>query len=70
MIRYRSRRDMAELATHPSFRPIHAYKLVAMTHTLAFPATPGMVFFGPRVWVALVLGLLSSLTHLLFGARG
>ena len=70
MVRYRSRRDMAELAAHPSFGPIHAYKLVAMTHTLAFPATPGMAFFGPRVWLALLLGLVAAIVHILFGARG
>jgi len=69
VIRYRSRRDMAELATNPSFGRIHAYKLVAMTHTLAFPATPGMAIFGPRVWVALLLGLVASLVRLSFGAR-
>ena len=53
-----------------TFGPAHAYKLVSMTHTLAFPVAPGMVFLGPRVFVALLLGLLAALVHIFFGARG
>ena len=67
IIRYRSRRDMMELATSPAFAPAHAYKLVSMSNTLAFPTSPGRVFLGPRVWVALVLGLLAALTQILVG---
>ena len=70
VIRYRSRRDMIELATDPGFASIHAYKLVAMTNTLAFPAAPGLAVFGPRVWMALLLGLLAALVQIAFGARG
>ena len=69
MIRYRSRRDMIELATDPAFAPAHAFKLAAMTHTLAFPVAPGVVFLGPRVWVGLVLALLAALGQLLARSR-
>jgi len=69
VIRYRSRRDMIELATHPDFAGIHAYKLAAMTNTLAFPVSPGLTLLGPRVWMALLLGLVAALAHLAFGAR-
>ena len=69
VVRYRSRRDLMELATDPGFEDIHAYKLAAMSHTLAFPATPAVTLFGPRVWVALLLGLLAALAHLALGRR-
>ena len=64
IIRYRSRRDMMELATDPAFESAHSYKIAAMANTLAFPVAPGMMFFGPRVWVLLVLSLLAALAHL------
>ena len=64
VVRYRSRRDMMVLATDPGFAPAHAYKIAAMANTLAFPVAPAMVFFGPRVWVALALALLASTGHL------
>jgi hypothetical protein len=64
VIRYRSRRDMAELATAPEFDPAHVYKIAGMANTLAFPVSPGMLAAGPRVWVALALALLASLGNL------
>lgn len=54
LMRYRSRRDMMEIATHPGFQGPHAYKLAAMTKTVAFPADPWFHAGDPR----LVLGLL------------
>jgi hypothetical protein len=63
IIRYRSRRDMAELATDPRFEPAHAYKIAAMAHTYAFPVKAGL-FVGPRVWVGLGLLALAALAHL------
>lgn len=70
MIRYRSRRDLMELATNPAFEPAHAFKIAAIASTFAFPAAPGLVVLGPRVWVGLVLGLLAALGHLLLLAFG
>jgi hypothetical protein len=64
VIRYRSRRDMIELATDPKFEPAHAYKIAAMPHTLAFPVAPALVFVGPRVWVGLALALAAALAQL------
>ena len=68
VVRYRSRRDLVALVTDPRFAPSHAYKLAAVSHTLAFPLAPGFVVLGPRVWVALVLALAAALVQLL--ARG
>ncbi len=65
IIRYRSRRDLMELVTDPRFDPAHAYKISAIASTFAFPVAPATLFFGPRVWVALVLALLASLGQLI-----
>jgi len=70
IIRYRSRRDMLELATDPRFASAHEYKLAALANTLAFPVAPAVQLVGPRVWVGLVLALLAALVQLAFGAGG
>jgi hypothetical protein len=67
VIRYRSRRDMIELATDPKFEPAHAYKLAAMANTLAFPVT-ARLFVGPRVWVGLVVCLAAALGRMAVSA--
>ena len=67
VIRYRSRRDMVELVIDPAFAPAHAFKIAAMSHTLAFPLAPGFSVLGPRVWLALLLTLLAALGQLLLG---
>lgn len=64
VIRYRSRRDLMQLATAPGFEHAHAYKVASLASTVAFPATPALFFVGPRVWVALSLGLLAACAHL------
>jgi hypothetical protein len=60
---------MLELATDPAFEPAHAYKIAAMANTLAFPVAPAMLFFGPRVWVGLLLALIAALGHLVLRRR-
>jgi len=64
IIRYRSRRDLMELATDPRFDPAHVCKIAAIANTLAFPVAPATLVLGPRVWVALLLALLAALGHL------
>jgi hypothetical protein len=62
VIRYRSRRDLIQLATAPQFAPIHLFKSAAMSNTLAFPiAAPARIFFSPRLVVGLGLALLAAL---------
>lgn len=71
MIRYRSRRDMIELATDERFEPAHVFKRAAIASTFAFPAAPGFVVFGPRLAVALALALVAALAQLVLrAARG
>lgn len=65
LMRYRSRRDMAELATDPRFTVAHPFKFAAVPVTASFPTRPGFaLLLGPRVWVALVLALLAALLQL------
>jgi hypothetical protein len=64
-VRYRSRRDMMKLATHPRFLAGHPFKAAALSATYSFPTSPGvMLYVGPRVWVALVLALGAALVQL------
>ncbi|MDX2169517.1 MAG: hypothetical protein SF182_20785 [Deltaproteobacteria bacterium] len=65
LMRYRSRRDMALLATDPRFSAAHAFKLAAMPVTFSFPTAPRLTLFvSPRVWVGLLLALAAALAHL------
>ncbi|MFQ5416094.1 MAG: hypothetical protein ACE5FL_03490 [Myxococcota bacterium] len=64
VIRYRSRRDMIELATDPRFTPAHAFKVAAIANTFAFPSAPAMIPLGPRLVVGLGLALFAALIHL------
>jgi hypothetical protein len=64
LVRYRSRRDMIEIATDPAFRDAHRYKDAAMEQTIAIPIEPAFELGGPRALVAGALLLLGSLLRL------
>jgi len=55
LIRYRSRRDMLDIATNPDFRAHHIYKLAALDKTIAYPIEPTINLGEPRFLVALIL---------------
>jgi hypothetical protein len=57
-MRYRSRRDMLEIATTPAFAGSHEFKVAAMRKTIAFPIDPWFQLGDPRVVLALLLGLI------------
>jgi len=64
-MRYRSRRDMMELAGDPRFRAIHPFKIAGTHTTFSFPTRPMlMTLMGPRVYVALGLALIAALASL------
>jgi hypothetical protein len=66
-MRYRSRRDLMELATDPRFRDIHPFKLAGIAETFSFPTQPWLrLFVGPRLWLALLLALVAALAQLAF----
>jgi hypothetical protein len=62
-MRYRSRRDMMEIAGNPDFQGPHEFKIAAMAKTVAFPADPWLSAGDPRLLLALILviaGLLAN----------
>ena len=64
-MRYRSRRDMIQLATDPRFLNGHGLKIAAIATTFSFPTQYGSgAFMGPRMTVALVLALGAALLQI------
>ena len=57
-MRYRSRRDMLEIATNPAFAGSHEFKVAAMRKTIAFPIDPWIQLGDPRILLALLFGLI------------
>lgn len=64
LMRYRSRRDLMELATAPDFGRSHAFKIAAIANTLAFPVVRPRFLAGPRVWAAVLLMLAAAVAQL------
>jgi hypothetical protein len=67
VVRYRSRRDFAEIAMLFAGSDNHRWKLDAMEKTFAFPAAPWFVLGGPRWLVGLALALTACVVQLAFG---
>jgi hypothetical protein len=55
LMRYRSRRDMIEIATDPAFGDRHEFKLAALDKTIAVPVETQIYLSDPRWLLALVL---------------
>lgn len=58
LMRYRSRRDMIEIAGNAEFEGSHELKVAAMAKTIAFPLDPWMSLGDPRLLLALILALI------------
>ena len=65
-MRYRSRRDLVEIGSNPEFSGSHAYKVAAMSKTIAFPIDPWFQLGDPRIMLALILMLVGLATSLMF----
>lgn len=64
LMRYRSRRDLWEIGSHPSFNERHEYKIAALEKTIAFPVRPQIFFGDPRLILFLILiAILSTLDN-------
>ena len=64
-MRYRSRRDMIAMATHPKFQSIHDFKILGTAETFSFPTRPIlMLLMPPRLSVALVLLLAAAFVQI------
>jgi hypothetical protein len=73
LIRYRSRRDLAEIISNPAFDSVHPYKFAAIEATRAFPVSPAIVVLGPKLVVGLVILVLVLTAQLIsnwFARRG
>jgi hypothetical protein len=70
LVRYRSRRDMIEIATDPAFAGAHQYKNAALEQTIAVPVDPFLMLGSPRVLLALALLALGALLQLGLRKRG
>ena len=68
-MRYRSRRDMLEIASNPEFAGRHEFKIAAMRKTIAFPIDPWFHFGDPRLLLALALGLIGCAAGWVTAAR-
>lgn len=60
-MRYRSRRDMLEIAGNPEFQGPHEFKQAAMARTIAFPVDPWVSAGDPRWLLGLVLTIVGLL---------
>jgi hypothetical protein len=69
LMRYRSRRDLMDIATNPAFQGRHEFKLAAMTKTIAFPIDPWFQLGDPRLVLALLLLVVGLLFHGFEGHR-
>jgi hypothetical protein len=58
LMRYRSRRDMVEIAGNSEFQGSHEFKIAAMAKTIAFPLDPWLSLGDPRLLLALILGVI------------
>lgn len=64
-MRYRSRRDLAMLASDPRFAGAHDFKFAAMPNTYSFPTRPQMMALAsPVVWVGLLLALAAAVAQI------
>ena len=61
LMRYRSRRDLVEIAVNPAFQGPHEFKIASMTKTIAFPIDPWFQLGDPRFVLALVFVAIGAL---------
>jgi len=69
LMRYRSRRDLLEIATNPEFSDRHGYKMAGLDKTIAFPVENVLFYHDLRMLLALILFAFVSLVDLLIYRR-
>jgi hypothetical protein len=65
LVRYRSRKDFAEIIIDTAGSEHHGLKIASLERTVAFPASPWFIMGGPKLIVSLMLALLAALFHIL-----
>ncbi len=70
LMRYRSRRDLMEIASNPAFQGKHHFKVAALTKTIAYPLENTLNFSDPRFLLALILIAVIALVDIgVYGRR-
>lgn len=69
IVRYRSRRDLLEIAMNPVFSDKHDYKIEALAKTIAVPVAPSIYLSDLRVLLLLVLLAVIGITNALVARR-
>jgi hypothetical protein len=64
LMRYRSRRDMIEIATNPAFGGRHEFKLAALEKTIAYPVETVLYLSDPRVLLLVLLLAIVAVTDI------
>lgn len=70
IVRYRSRRDLLEIALAPVFSEKHLFKVAALEKTIAYPVTPTLYLSDLRVLLFLVLVAVVAVVDRFVVARG
>ncbi|MEM6709662.1 MAG: hypothetical protein AAF648_12840 [Pseudomonadota bacterium] len=65
LMRYRSRRDLMDIASNPEFAGRHDFKMAALTKTIAVPTVNQLSFSDPRWLLASLLVTVCALLTLL-----
>ena len=63
--RFRSRRDLMELITHPDFHKKHQFKFAALEKSIAYPVSPWFQLGSFPLTVLLFIGLIASVTQII-----
>lgn len=67
LMRYRSRRDMIEIATNPAFRERHAFKIAAFDKTIAYPVETVLYLSDARVLLfVLMLAIVATVDLVIY----
>lgn len=69
LMRYRSRRDLLDIATNPEFADRHEYKMAGLDKTIAFPVENILFYHDLRMLLALTLFAFISFVDLLIYRR-
>lgn len=69
IVRYRSRRDLLEIAMNPVFSDKHDYKIEALAKTIAVPVAPSIYLSDLRLFLLLVLLAVIGIANALWPRR-
>jgi hypothetical protein len=69
LFRYRSRRDLVDIATNPEFSGRHEFKLAALSKTIAYPVEAQLYLSDPRALLLLILLVIAALGDIFIHRR-